>query len=224
MRAMRWLLPLVFLTGCIALQPVREEPVYRPTFPVGQATPPAPGGAIYHEGYGVELFSDRRAMRVGDVVTVVLEERTSSSKSAETSYKKQADATLPEPTVLGSLIKGAAENNGLINSIDSKSGFSGEADSDQSNSLSGTITAVVAAVYPNGLMLIQGEKWLNLNRGDEYVRVSGLVRPEDIDGSNMVSSLRLADARIAYSGTGAFADTNKAGWISRFFLSPWMPF
>jgi flagellar L-ring protein precursor FlgH len=79
-------------------------------------------------------------------------------------------------------------------------------------------------VLPNGLLVVQGEKWLNLNRGEEYVRVSGLLRPEDVDGQNTVSSLRLADARIAYSGTGDFADTNKAGWLSRFFLSPLMPF
>ena len=73
-------------------------------------------------------------------------------------------------------------------------------------------------------MQIQGEKWLNLNRGEEYVRVSGLARPEDIDGDNVVSSLRLADARIAYSGTGELADTNRAGWLTRFFLGPLMPF
>jgi flagellar L-ring protein FlgH len=79
-------------------------------------------------------------------------------------------------------------------------------------------------VYPNGLLQVQGEKWLKLNRGEEYVRVSGLVRQEDIDGSNRVSSLKLADARLAYSGTGELADSNSAGWLMRFFLSPLMPF
>jgi flagellar L-ring protein precursor FlgH len=74
------------------------------------------------------------------------------------------------------------------------------------------------------LMLVQGEKWLNLNRGEEYIRVSGLLRPEDIDANNTVSSLRLADARIAYSGTGELADSNQPGWLTRFFLNPIFPF
>ena len=130
---------------------------------------------------------------------------------------------LPEPTVLGSVITGSGDN-GLLTDITSENEFEGEAESGQRNSLTGTITAIVTQVLPNGLVQIQGEKWLNLNRGEEYVRISGLARPEDIDGDNVVSSLRLADARIAYSGTGELADTNRAGWLTRFFLGPLMPF
>ena len=83
---------------------------------------------------------------------------------------------------------------------------------------------MVAEVLPNGLLLVQGEKWMNFNRGEEYLRVSGLVRPEDVDAYNSVSSLRLADARISYSGTGELADSNTPSWLSRFFFHPVMPF
>ncbi|MEE4281155.1 MAG: flagellar basal body L-ring protein FlgH, partial [Pseudomonadales bacterium] len=86
------------------------------------------------------------------------------------------------------------------------------------------ITAVVAKQLPNGLLLVQGEKWFQLNRGEEYVRVSGLVRPEDISADNSVSSQRLADARIAYSGTGEIAQSNRAGWLTRFFVGTVNPF
>jgi flagellar L-ring protein precursor FlgH len=210
-------------SGCIPLTPHRPEPSYEPAYPL--LPPPAPptSGGLYQTGFGVDLFDDHRAMRPGDIVTIVLQEVTKSSKSAATNINKGTSSELPEPTVLGSIISGS-NPNGLLNSIENSNKFNGTAGSDQSNSLTGTISAVVTAVYPNGLLQVQGEKWLQLNRGEEYVRVSGLVRREDIDGSNMVSSLKLADARLAYSGTGELADANSAGWLTRFFLSPFMPF
>jgi flagellar L-ring protein precursor FlgH len=76
---------------------------------------------------------------------------------------------------------------------------------------------------PNGILRVRGEKWLRLNQGDEYIRLNGLVRVDDIDGTNRVSSQRLADARITYSGRGALADSNSAGWLTRFFNSPFFP-
>jgi flagellar L-ring protein precursor FlgH len=92
------------------------------------------------------------------------------------------------------------------------------------NSLSGNITVTIHQVMPNGTMLVRGEKWLTLNQGDEYIRVSGLVRPQDIGPDNSIESTRLADARITYSGTGATHDANVMGWLARFFISPLWPF
>lgn len=218
------LLVVTLLPACTLLGPSREEPNYRPTYPDIPPAPPPEGGSLYRAGYELSLFDDRRGLRIGDVVTIRLEERTVASKSAETNLSKEAETQLPEPIVLGSMIKGDGENNGILTDISSQNEFNGKAEADQRNSLTGTITAVVTAVFPNGLVQIEGEKWIKLNRGEEYVRVSGLARPEDIDGDNIVSSLRLADARLAYSGTGELADTNRAGWLTRFFLSPWMPF
>ena len=215
---------LLSLSGCISVEPTRREPDYRPSYGFVKPVEKPTGGAIYQVGRSPQFFSDRRAARVGDILTIRLEERTRASKSASTKIDKETEITAQEPTIFGSLIKGLAENSGLSSSVDSESGFSGKAEADQSNSLSGTVSALVAEVLPNGLLLIQGEKWLKLNRGEEYLQVSGLVRPEDIDGENSVSSLKLADARIAYSGTGELADSNKAGWLTRFFLSPMMPF
>ena len=97
-------------------------------------------------------------------------------------------------------------------------------DSSQSNSLSGNITVTVAAVHPNGNMLVRGEKLLTLNQGAEVVRISGLVRPVDVTPQNTVLSTQIADAQITYSGTGAIAQSNQQGWLARFFNSPYWPF
>lgn len=216
------LLLVLLLGGCISTPPARPEPVYRPAYPAMPVREAASPGSIYQTHSSLALYGDRRADQVGDVVTIVFEERTQSSKSAETSISKSSENQVLNPTLLGNLVRGHTEP--LANQIDSASDFEGQAESDQRNSLSGTLTAVVSEVLPNGLLLVQGEKWLNLNRGEEYLRVSGLVRPEDIDGRNTVSSLRLADARIAYSGTGELADSNRAGWLTRFFMNPIFPF
>ena len=209
---------LALAAGCVSQQPVRQEPSYRPAYPELARPEQVDEASLFQAGHTRYLFDDRRANRVGDIVTIRLEESTSSSKSAETSYNKSSDSSIEEPNLFGNLV------DDLTSGFGSDNEFNGEAESDQSNSLRGTISAVIAEVLPNGLLVVQGEKWLNLNKGEEYIRISGLVRPEDVDGFNTVSSLRLADARIAYSGTGTFADSNEAGWLSRFFLSPLMPF
>ena len=218
-------LSVLLLAGCVVTTaPTRTEPEYRPVWPQMVQNQPASPGSLFQSTHNLTLFDDRRAGQVGDVITIMLQEQTRSSKSAETSFKKESSSEILNPNVFGSVVRGVAATNGIFNSAESGTEFSGEGASDQSNSLSGTITAVVAKVLPNGLLLVQGEKWLQLNRGEEYVRVSGLVRAEDIGSDNSVSSQRLADARIAYSGTGALAQANEAGWLTRFFTGSINPF
>jgi len=211
------------VAGCVQVDPTRPEPMYTPTYPDVQAPVPVSSGSLLPTSGSLDLYVDRKALRVGDLLTIRLEESTQSSKSAETAINKASNSEIGNPTLLGSLIRGSPPSD-LFNSIESENGFNGSAESDQSNSLNGTITAVISRVLPNGLMQVQGEKWLQLNRGEEFVRISGLVRPEDVTGNNTVSSLRLADARIAYSGTGELANSNRAGWLTRFFLNPLFPF
>lgn len=213
---------LLLLQGCLVTPPSRMEPMYRPAYPTMPAVSEPTAGAISSVEVSWSLFEDSKASRIGDILTIVLEESTSSSKSAETSITKETSNELPNPTVFGNVVIGSDDDN--FQSIESETDFEGTGESDQSNSLSGTITAVVADVLPNGVLLVQGEKWMNFNRGEEYLRVSGMVRKEDIGPNNTVSSLRLADARLAYSGTGELADSNSTGWLTRFFLHPINPF
>lgn len=100
--------------------------------------------------------------------------------------------------------------------------FAGQGGATQSNALSGEITVTIAAVYPNGTMLVKGEKALTLNRGDEYIQISGLVRQADISPDNRIASTRVADAKIIYTGKGEIARASKQGWLQSFFsmISP----
>ena len=113
---------------------------------------------------------------------------------------------------------------GLDASLSSTKSFAGEGDSAQSNEMSGTITAVVTKRLPNGNLMISGKKRITINTGDEYLHIKGIVRPRDIRGDNTIVSSKIANAEIAYSGTGDVANANETGWLSRFFNSKWWPF
>lgn len=211
---------LAALTGCAALQPppVRPGPMDEPPPLVRSNLPRVSGGGVYSPDMGMSLTSDSRAFRVGDVVTVILQETTQASKRAGTSYSKESSNNIAAPSLLGKVFPKASIGLGADNS------FTGDATSTQQNALTGAITVVVQEVLPNGLLRVAGEKSLTLNQGEEFVRLKGFLRAADIDADNQVSSLRVANAQISYSGRGALANANQPGWLTRFFLGPWMPF
>jgi flagellar L-ring protein precursor FlgH len=212
----------VGLSGCVNKAPKPDNPYYAPIQPAQMQQPQPVTGSIYHAATSMDLYSDGRAHRVGDIITVVLTERTQSSKSSSTETDKSTDIGIGAPTVMGRELN--VFGNPLSASMNSNSNFEGEGSSDMRNSLSGNITVTVHQVLPNGNLLVRGEKWLTLNQGDEYIRISGLVRKQDIGPDNQIESTRLADARITYSGTGATHDANVMGWLARFFISPLWPF
>ncbi len=194
--------------------------------------PPPQQGAIFQAGYGISLYEDMRARRVGDVITIVLTERTNASKQASTSTSKDTSIEVENPTLFGRELRfdlprpfnSSKQNATLATSVDSSNAFDGEGDSAQSNSLTGNITVTVAEVLPNGNLIVQGQKRVTINQGDEVVRFSGIVRPQDISPDNTVVSTKVANARIAYVGEGMLADANSQGWLGRFFNSKWWPF
>ncbi|MBV0934055.1 flagellar basal body L-ring protein FlgH [Marinobacterium weihaiense] len=210
------------LAGCVNKAPKPDNPYYAPIQPAQIQQPRPVTGSLYHAGTSMDLYGDGRAHRVGDIITVVLTERTQSSKSSSTETDKSTNIGVNAPTVLGRELD--VFGNPLSASMSGDSSFEGEGSSDMSNSLNGNITVTVHQVLPNGNLLVRGEKWLTLNQGDEYIRISGLVRKQDIGPDNMIDSTRLADARITYSGTGATHDANVMGWLARFFISPLWPF
>ncbi|MDX3774321.1 flagellar basal body L-ring protein FlgH [Chromatiaceae bacterium AAb-1] len=168
-------------------------------------------GSLYSDSYMFTLYEDKRAYRVGDILTVELNERTQSSKSADTSTDKSTNINMGVP-IIGNL-----NMSDLALQLRSQQQFDGESSASQQNFLRGSITVRVTEVLPNGALVIQGEKRIQLNQGDEYIRLQGLVRPEDIDVTNRISSQRVADARISYSGKGMLANANRPGWFTRFF-------
>jgi flagellar L-ring protein precursor FlgH len=213
------------LAGCSAISRPRIEPG-DPDFAPVPARELEPrdvnSGAIFQPSRRYSLYSDQLALNVGDILTIVLEEQTQSSKSAASSITKDQEIEIAEGTVLGTGI--SAKNLSLLTSLMAEREFEGDAEADQSNSLEGRITVSVVDVLPNGILRVRGEKWLSLTNGDEYIRLTGLVRPADINPDNTVSSTRIADARIAYAGTGAFDQANRQGWAAQFFNSEWWPF
>lgn len=225
------LLTLSFLQiACVVQPPVTPgDPSYAPVLPQMPMPEEVNDGAIYRSDLAVSLFTDRKARRVGDVITIVLSERTSSTKSSKVGVDKDSNVSIAgdsastnNSTLLGT--NPSFKNFNLPTDLTGSRTFEGEADADQSNSLSGRISVTVAQVLPNGNLVVRGEKWMTLNRGDEYIRVSGIVRPDDISDENTLRSTQLANARITYSGTGEFADSQQMGWLSRFFNSPIWPF
>jgi flagellar L-ring protein precursor FlgH len=200
-------------------KPTVPPPEYRTVYPqpVAPAAQPA-NGAIFQaaNGYGA-LYEGSRARSVGDPLTIVLVERTSASKSAGTKLDSGGGASLTPPTT-GPL----ALFNQTDASISGKRNFGGTGTADQSNALSGEVSVTVAEVLPNRTMVVQGQKTVTLNRGDEFVQIRGIVRPADISADNRVLSTRVADAKIAYTGRGDVARASRQGWFSRFFqvISP----
>lgn len=218
----------VVLAGCVAPPPKPNDPYYAPVLPRTPLPAAANNGSIYQAGFEQNLYSDRKAFRVGDIITITLNERTQASKNANSQMDKNSDNKIGLTSLFGSSL---TTNNPIGgNDLSLNAGYSadrstkGDSKSGQSNSLTGSITVTVADVLPNGIIAVRGEKWLTLNTGDELVRIAGLVRADDIATDNTVSSTRVADARITYSGTGAFADASQPGWFDRFFLSPLFPF
>lgn len=214
------------LTGCGGMQvtalnetPKPGDPDFAPVPSESLVAPPNQNGSLYSDRYGMSLYGDKKAMRVGDIITVVLAEETQGSKSSQARSSKTSEAGLTAP-----VIAGGSPIEALSATIQGERSFQGRGDADQSNSLSGNISVTVAEVLPNGVLRVRGEKWITLNTGAEFIRIQGLLRPEDINLDNTVSSQKLADARIAYSGAGALANANQAGWLTRFFNSPIFPF
>lgn len=206
------LAPLCLLGACMGGQ-AGPSAEYRPTLAAPAPASIQANGAIFQAANGyAPLTSGTRAAMVGDVLTIALFERTQASKSATQTSGREGEIGLTPPTT-GPLDFFKPTD---INFAGDQS-FNGKGQATQSNLLSGEISVTVAEVYPNGTMLVKGEKLVTLNRGDEYIRLAGIVRAADIGPDNRVPSTRVADARITYSGTGEIARASRQGWLQRFF-------
>jgi flagellar L-ring protein FlgH len=213
------------LAGCANIQQhqKQEEAEWAATAPVVQTAPPPADGSIYHDMQNLELFNDPRAHRIGDILTINLVEAMQASKKSETTTAKTDKVNVGAPEILGHSLSvaGGAAANSALNTANS---FDGSGSSTQSNQLTGEFTVTVAQRLSNGNLMVRGEKWLTINQGQELIRLSGIVRPEDIEQDNSVDSTRVADARITYTGKGTLDQANTQGWLAKFFNSKWMPF
>lgn len=226
------LMALVFLVGCQSA-PVRD-PEFAAVRPPLHSHKNMFSGSIYQAGYDVRLFEDIKARRVGDILTVQLVESTDASKSAATKATKDSTTTVTNPTILGTSPQFGlpgfvplqnTDNLSLQTNLSAEREFDGSGESSQKNALSGNITVTVVEVLPNGNLIVRGEKRVTLNNGNEYIRLSGIVRPVDIGQNNSVASTKIADATIVYTGDGGpVSGANIAGFLAKFFISALFPF
>lgn len=207
----------------LALSACGSTPMREP-MPMPVVAAPAPAnGSIYQAGRNIALFEDAKARQVGDVLTVELVEKTDASKSASTNTSKDSSVGITPPTIAGRPVTvGGTEI--LDFSLGSENGFTGSGGSSQSNTLTGTLSVIVTQVLPNGNLVVRGEKRIALNQGWETVSVEGIVRPQDIEKDNSISSERIANATIRYGGKGVIDDANEMGWFARLFNSAFFPF
>ena len=215
------------LAGCSTYVSQLEGEAFEPVDPaVNLASEQPSNGAIFRSGQSGLFATDQRARRVGDILTVTFNEIFAATK-AQTAASSKADAfAVTLPTGLPNILTGGfdtdAGGNGAGLTAGTNRTFSGAGNAAQSNSFTGSLAVTVTRVFPNGNMEVAGQKEITLNNGNEYVRVKGIVRPEDISATNIVSSTRLADAQIRYTGSGHLADASKPGWLSQFMraISP----
>jgi len=205
---------LLFLTisaGCSSHVENLASEAYEPIIPQIAKTEQhlKPSGGIYTTQGGGLFATDRRASAVGDILTVQLTENFAASKSQSASAAKSDSFSVDLPAMLD------PNGNDANLTAGGATTFSGTGAAAQTNSLRGQISVTVTQVHQNGNMNIIGQKKLLLNNGDEYIRLSGIVRPEDISADNIIVSNRIANAEISYIGAGDTADTGKKGWLSK---------
>ena len=208
----------IMLSGCSTyVEEVNNQQFkpLKPSFEEFEKADPS-NGSIYSTSSSGLFSSDRRAKKVGDILSVTLSETFSSNKAVTNSSAK-ADNIGAEvgPT-------GFMKNFRLSGSVAKTNSFAGSMATNQSNSLSGTLSATIVRVFPNGNLEIKGQKKLRITEGTEYIRLSGIIRPEDISTTNTVSSSKIAEAQIEYVGAGILDSATKPGWGSKIFraISP----
>ena len=204
------LILISFVAGCSTQLEERASMDFEPTMPSISKSPKKDKyGSIYSNSQQGLFATDRRASKVGDLLTVALSENFSASKSQSAKSAKNGTTSFDFPRITT-----ADADDTLFDSKLAKS-FDGSGSADQTNSLKGEISVTVTKVFSNGNMEILGQKKLTLNNGDEYIRLVGIIRPEDVNSRNIVPSSRIANAKISYTGAGDVADTSKKGWFSK---------
>ncbi|PCJ40834.1 MAG: flagellar basal body L-ring protein [SAR86 cluster bacterium] len=208
---------VMLLSGCTSI-PEEIEPEFSPTYQSRNSDADSRQGSIFQAGNVLALFEDQKANRIGDILTVLLVEQTSGQNSSDNNVNQSTNMSLATPTFGGS----SRPNMGV--DLSSENSFIGASGSSQSNSLSGSIAVTVTEVLDNGNLIIEGEKWIRINQGNEYIRLQGVIRPKDIDTFNTLYSTQIADAHISYGGRGNNARGNVPGWAAKILFSPLWPF
>jgi flagellar L-ring protein precursor FlgH len=230
----RWalILGITLLVGCSTSRPMpHRNKDFSPVLPTTMLEEPVPDGSIYTKGVRDGLFGDSKAYRVGDLITIVLQEDMSSIKNVSNNLNRKTTNSLLTGLQRAALAGASAFSWPWM--IASDFGDPDEAETEQqlknessgssghANTLFGQISASVVRVLSNKNLVVRGEKLITLNQGDEYIQISGIIRPEDVLPDNTVLSFRVANAQITYSGSGEVHDATRAGWGTSLLYKIW---
>lgn len=227
----RWIIivAVTALVGCTSSRPMpHRNKDFSPVLPTTMIEEPVPDGSIYTKGARDGLFGDSKAYRVGDLITIVLQEEMNSIKGVSNNLNRKSTNSLLSGLQRAALAGASAFSWPWMIASDQldpeteqelkneSSGSTGHA-----NKLFGQISASVVRVLLNKNLVVRGEKLITLNQGDEYIQISGIIRPEDVLPDNTVLSFRVANAQITYSGSGEVHDATRAGWGTSLLYKIW---
>jgi flagellar L-ring protein precursor FlgH len=169
------------------------------------------------------LVADFRASRVGDLVTIRVDESPEAKGDADTKMDRESSTQLGMNKLFG-FAEAIQRSNPDIDPADlldfiSKSSFNGQGETSRTSRVQGSISARVRQLLPNGDLFLEGTKVLMVNDEELHIYVSGVVRPEDIEQDNTVASGLIADAQIEFTGRGVLTDNQRQGWLSRLLAS-----
>jgi flagellar L-ring protein precursor FlgH len=210
-------LALCALVGCSASPSTKQQKVEMAKLP-----PPKTMGSLWQEENGrAYLYEDLRAMRIGDIITILIVEKHKGSKSADTNAER--DSTISNGiggTGMGYLgipgIRlGGEAKRGFGIDASAKSKFGGKGATNREDTLTGTISAIVTEVLPNGDLRVEGRREVTVNSERQIMTIGGIVRRVDVNTKNTVQSSAIADAKIEYSGLGVVDDVQRPGWLVR---------
>jgi flagellar L-ring protein precursor FlgH len=212
---------VLLLAACADLRTPQVQVVEmppRPAIPPVASAPPASAGAIFQGEAYRPLFENVRARAVGDLLTVQIQENTTARQSSQTSVNREGkiDASIAALPFITSPALPRAKVGASSSNDSSAKGESGS-----NNVFTGTITAMVAEVLPNGNLLIVGEKQVGVNQTVDSLRFSGIVDPRFIRPGNTIVSTQVADVRVQFRGKGDIDRAQTVGWLQRFFFSYW---
>lgn len=215
------------LTGCAGMMPEDKSLVssIAPDMPSPEPEPHRLEGALYAQNMPVKIFSDCRALNIGDIVTVNIVETSSASKKAATKTGRSTSVSGGISAMLGYEKAIEDRNSRFSGSSMIEGGIASDFDGSGSTSRNSTVTASiscrVANVLPNGNLAIRGSREVRVNNETQYMILTGVIRPEDIAANNSILSSYVADARITYTGRGVLSEKQSPGWLARILDYIW---
>ena len=218
------LLASVVLGACASKPPLEDNSDFAPIRPLEPAANALPTGSILGNSMHMSLFQGQRQWRVGDIITVVLNESTQASRNSSLITERKSTNDALSSSWTNSLLSPNGfwgDVRGDIDLLAGEMGTDGVRSAAQANALSGVITAMVAEVLPNGNLIVEGRKQLSLTEGAEFIQIRGVVRARDVQPDNTVSSMRMAQAQISYRGSGNLAESTQPGWITQLLFKYW---